>query len=61
MISKFYDIRQNSLEKYDDDVNWEDKCTSLLNDSDDTWTFTGSGETSTTKYIVSSDHQQLTN
>ncbi|GKD02398.1 hypothetical protein Tco_1177372, partial [Tanacetum coccineum] len=35
VITKFYDIKQNSLEKYDDDVNWEDKCTSLLNDSDD--------------------------
>ncbi|GKE10040.1 hypothetical protein Tco_1413591, partial [Tanacetum coccineum] len=40
VITKFYDIKQNSLEKYDDDVNWEDKCTSLLNDSDDMWTFT---------------------
>nr|GEV26548.1 hypothetical protein [Tanacetum cinerariifolium] len=45
VITKFYDIKQNSLEKYDDDVNWEDKCTSLLNDSDDMWTFTGWGNT----------------
>nr|GEV67175.1 paramyosin isoform X1 [Tanacetum cinerariifolium] len=58
VISKFYDIRQNSLEKYDDDdVNWEDKCTSLLNDSDDIWTFTGSGETSTTKYITALEEE----
>ncbi|GJR18137.1 hypothetical protein Tco_0966664 [Tanacetum coccineum] len=57
VISKFYDIRQNSLEKYDDDVNWEDKCTSLLNDSDDMWTFTGSGETSTTKYITALEEE----
>ncbi|KAJ0773688.1 hypothetical protein HanOQP8_Chr03g0102641 [Helianthus annuus] len=51
VITKFYDIRQHSLNKYDD-VNWEDKCISLLNDSDDTWTFTGYGETPTTKYIT---------
>ncbi|KAI3805007.1 hypothetical protein L1987_26983 [Smallanthus sonchifolius] len=51
VITKFYDIKQHSLNKYDD-VNWEDKCTSLLNDSDEMWTFTGYGETSTTKYIT---------
>ncbi|KAJ0801129.1 hypothetical protein HanPI659440_Chr03g0113411 [Helianthus annuus] len=51
VITKFYDIRQHSLNKYDD-VNCEDKCISLLNDSDDMWTFTGYGETPTTKYIT---------
>nr|XP_043628198.1 paramyosin isoform X2 [Erigeron canadensis] len=51
VINKFYDIRQNSLNRYDD-ASWGDKCTSLLNDSEDMWTFTGSGETSTTKYIT---------
>ncbi|KAI3755469.1 hypothetical protein L1987_55270 [Smallanthus sonchifolius] len=51
VITKFYDVKQHSLNKYDD-VNWEDKCTSLLNDSDEMWTFTGYGETSTTKYIT---------
>ncbi|KAK9077223.1 hypothetical protein SSX86_005560 [Deinandra increscens subsp. villosa] len=56
VITKFYDIRQNSLNKYDD-VSWEDKCTSLLNDSDDMWTFTGYGETSTTKYITALEEE----
>ncbi|XP_076918075.1 uncharacterized protein LOC143578359 [Bidens hawaiensis] len=51
VINKFYDIRQQSFNKYDD-LNWEDKCISLLNDSDDTWTFTGYEESSTTKYIT---------
>lgn len=59
MITKFYDIRQHSLNAYDD-VSWEDKCTSLLNDEEDMWTFTGYGESSTTKYIVSSLKQPTT-
>ncbi|KAL8195265.1 hypothetical protein R6Q57_025668 [Mikania cordata] len=53
VITKFYDIRQHSLNT-NDDVTLEDKCISLLNDSEDMWTFTGYGETSTTKYIASS-------
>lgn len=56
VINKFYDIRQQSFNKYDD-LNWEDKCISLLNDLDDTWTFTGYEESSTTKYIVSFNNQ----
>lgn len=51
VITKFYDIRQQSLNEYND-VNWEDKCTTLLNDTEDMWTFTGHGETSSTKYIT---------
>ncbi|KAI7757465.1 hypothetical protein M8C21_003197 [Ambrosia artemisiifolia] len=56
VIAKFYDIRQHSLNEYDD-ASWEDKCTSLLNDSDDMWTFTGSGETQTTKYITALEEE----
>lgn len=51
VINKFYDIRQQSLNEYND-VNLEDKCTTLLNDSEDMWNFNGHGETSTTKYIT---------
>ncbi|KAK1431252.1 hypothetical protein QVD17_14579 [Tagetes erecta] len=56
VITKFYDIRQHALNIYDD-VSWEDKCTSLLNDSDEMWTFTGDGETSTTKYITALEEE----
>ncbi|KAD4179241.1 hypothetical protein E3N88_27832 [Mikania micrantha] len=56
VITKFYDIRQHSLNK-NDDVTLEDKCTFLLNDSEDMWTFTGYGETSTTKYITALEEE----
>ncbi|XP_071740374.1 uncharacterized protein [Rutidosis leptorrhynchoides] len=56
VITKFYDIRQHSLNEYDD-VSWEDKCTVLLNDSEDMWTFTGYGESSTTKYITALEEE----
>ncbi|KAI3702320.1 hypothetical protein L6452_28054 [Arctium lappa] len=56
VITKFYDIRQHSLNEYDN-IGWEDRCTSLLNDSEDMWTFTGHEESPTTKYITSLEEE----
>lgn len=53
VITKLYDIRQHSSNEYND-VNLEEKCITLLNDSEDMWSFNRQDEeTSTSKYIVS--------
>lgn len=52
MIDKFYSIRQDSLND-STDGSWEEKCHSLLNDSDDTWRFQNDEDASTSNYIVS--------
>ncbi|CAH1444990.1 unnamed protein product [Lactuca virosa] len=57
VINKFYDIRQHSLNEYND-VNLEEKCITLLNDSEDMWSFNRHDEeTSTTKYITALEEE----
>ncbi|XP_042062305.1 centrosomal protein of 128 kDa-like isoform X2 [Salvia splendens] len=52
VIDKFYSIRQDSLND-STDISWEEKCHSLLNDSDDTWRFQNDEDASTSNYINS--------
>ncbi|KAL8541592.1 hypothetical protein ACS0TY_002747 [Phlomoides rotata] len=52
VIDKFYHIRQFSLENFTD-ASWEEKCETLLNDSDEMWTFQNEEDTSTSSYINS--------
>ena len=52
MINKFFQIRQNSLETFEDE-SWDDKCSCLLSDPVEMWSFNNNEETSTSKYIVS--------
>lgn len=47
VIDKFYEIRQHSLRGFED-INWDDKCTCLLHDPQEMWSF---NDTSTSKYI----------
>ncbi|KAK1558509.1 hypothetical protein Q3G72_003169 [Acer saccharum] len=47
VVDKFYGIRQQSLEGFED-TNWDDKCVCLLRDPDEIWSF---NDTSTSKYI----------
>ncbi|CAN4112088.1 unnamed protein product [Withania somnifera] len=56
VVSKFYEIRQQSLEDIED-VSWQDKCGCLLHDSSEMWTFSNPGETSTSKYISALEEQ----
>ncbi|KAK6916324.1 SANT/Myb domain [Dillenia turbinata] len=53
VISKFYDIRHQSLGGFIDE-NWDDKCLCLLPDPVEAWTFNDPGETTTSKYISGS-------
>ncbi|CAH9070790.1 unnamed protein product [Cuscuta epithymum] len=46
VVNKFYNIRQNMLED-NEDVCWEAKCASLLQDSPEMWSFNVDEETST--------------
>ena len=48
VIDKFFQIRQGSLEEFED-TSWDDKCTCLLHDPDEMWSF---NDASTSKYIV---------
>lgn len=48
VINKFFQIRQYSQKEFED-TSWDDKCTCLLNDSDELWSF---DDASTYKYIV---------
>lgn len=52
LINKFYVIRQASLGCFVD-RNVEEKCTHLLDDPPEMWSFDCHSETSTSKYIVS--------
>ncbi|KAL4581109.1 hypothetical protein LXL04_017318 [Taraxacum kok-saghyz] len=56
VITKFYDIRQHCLNEYDD-VSFEDKCSVLLNDIEDMWSFNSQEETSTAKYITALEEE----
>ena len=48
VINKFFQIRQYS-QKECDDTSWDVKCTCLLDDSEELWSF---NDASTSKYIV---------
>lgn len=50
VINKFFEIRQYSLEAFED-ANWDDKCGCLLSDPVEMWSFNTNEETSTSKYI----------
>ncbi|XP_002532426.2 protein Hook homolog 3 isoform X1 [Ricinus communis] len=47
VANKFYEIRQHSLEGFED-ASWEDKCTWLLHDSKEMWSY---NDASTSNYI----------
>ncbi|XP_065870901.1 uncharacterized protein [Euphorbia lathyris] len=47
LVNKFYEIRQHSLEGFED-TSWDDKCACLLHDSTEFWSY---NDTSTSKYI----------
>lgn len=49
VISRFYEIRQQSLDELED-KSWDDKCALLLHEPAEMWSF---NDTSTSKYIVS--------
>ncbi|XP_077233835.1 myosin heavy chain-like protein isoform X2 [Tasmannia lanceolata] len=52
IIDKFYEIRQSGIGRLDDG-NREDKCTCLLQDPAEMWSFDDHSKTSTSKYIAS--------
>lgn len=52
VVNKFYEIRQH-LANGTGNISWEDKCESLLHDSEEMWSF---NDYSTSKYIVSSSN-----
>ncbi|XP_011002132.1 PREDICTED: myosin-3 isoform X2 [Populus euphratica] len=47
VVNKFYEIRQYSLEGFED-TSWDDKCACLLHDSEEMWSY---NDASTSKYI----------
>ncbi|XP_057963832.1 uncharacterized protein LOC131154982 isoform X1 [Malania oleifera] len=56
VIDKFYEIRQNHFECFEG-ISWDEKCSSLLHDPEDLWTFNNHEETSTSKYISDLEHE----
>ena len=50
VVDKFYEIRQHSLEGFED-TSWDNKFACLLHDSEELWSY---NDSSTSKYIVSS-------
>ncbi|KAL5563418.1 hypothetical protein UlMin_033165 [Ulmus minor] len=53
VVDKFYQIRQDSFEKFVD-VGWDEKCARLLHDPVDMWSF---NDASTAKYISSLEEE----
>ncbi|XVF01397.1 hypothetical protein REPUB_Repub04eG0085700 [Reevesia pubescens] len=53
VISKFYEIRQQAIGELED-ASWDDKCTCLLRDPVEMWSF---NDSSTTKYISSLEEE----
>ncbi|KAL9276041.1 hypothetical protein AKJ16_DCAP10621 [Drosera capensis] len=52
VITKFYEIKQQSLVGVEDeDISWDTKCVCLLDDPAETWSFDGDREASTNQYI----------
>lgn len=50
VANKFYEIRQTTVEGFEES-SWDDKCTSLLNDPGEMWSYRNDMETSTSQYI----------
>ncbi|XWS39855.1 hypothetical protein CRYUN_Cryun18bG0090600 [Craigia yunnanensis] len=53
VISKFYEIRQQAIGELED-ASWDDKCTCLLRDPTEMWSF---NDSSTSKYISSLEEE----
>lgn len=51
VANKFYEIRQTTVEGIEES-SWDDKCTSLLNDPGEMWSYRNDMETSTSQYIT---------
>lgn len=50
VILKFYEVRCRDFE-YPSNITFEEKCSILLDDSADNWSFSSDGETSTLKHL----------
>ncbi|KAM0855637.1 hypothetical protein ACQ4PT_049642 [Festuca glaucescens] len=55
VILKFYEVRCRECE-CPSNVSFEEKCSILIDDSAENWSFSSDGETSTSKYIVNLKH-----
>ncbi|XP_048571098.1 uncharacterized protein LOC125551793 isoform X3 [Triticum urartu] len=56
VIKKFYEVRSRECE-CPSNITFEEKCSILLDDSADSWSFNLDGETSTSKYIASLEQE----
>ncbi|KQJ87110.1 uncharacterized protein LOC100842072 isoform X2 [Brachypodium distachyon] len=56
VILKFYEVRCRECE-CPSNISFEQKCSILLDDSADNWSFNSDGETSTSKYIASLEEE----
>nr|BAJ94675.1 predicted protein [Hordeum vulgare subsp. vulgare] len=56
VIKKFYEVRYRECE-CPSNITFEEKCSILLDDSADNWSFNLDGETSTSKYIASLEQE----
>ncbi|XP_047087428.1 uncharacterized protein LOC124699114 [Lolium rigidum] len=56
VILKFYEVRCRECE-CPSNVSFEEKCSILLDDSAENWSFSSDGETSTSKYIASLEEE----
>ncbi|XP_072147387.1 uncharacterized protein [Setaria viridis] len=57
VILKFYDLRCRDCE-CPSNITFEEKCSILLDDSADNWSFSSDGGTSTLKYIASQEEEK---
>ncbi|CAL4931795.1 unnamed protein product [Urochloa decumbens] len=57
VILKFYDLRCRDCE-CPSNITFEEKCSILLDDSSDNWSFSSDGGTSTLKYIASLEQEK---
>ncbi|CAM0874190.1 unnamed protein product [Alopecurus aequalis] len=56
VILKFYEVRCRECECHSN-ISFEEKCSILLDDSAENWSFSSDGETSTSKYIASLEEE----
>lgn len=56
VILKFYEVRCRECE-CPSNISFEEKCSILLDDSAENWSFSSDGETSTSKYIASLEEE----
>jgi len=56
VILKFYEVRCRECE-CPSNISFEEKCSVLLDDSAENWSFSSDGETSTSKYIASLEEE----